>query len=233
MSHRCAIVTWHYREMVTTVNGKRRAMQRARELAESTGDSLEVWRLEKGDRTEHLDTVHPARMVMRIVLVEGSVPRRSEPCPAREMYESPLTTRRLQLASHIVPPNRVFVLSAGHGLVPPDKIIEPHSERLSSMTTKEKERWVEQVVDEIRHRMESRFDPHFRTAGIFAERLRSVDIWLFSGATCARILRDWVGSMWSFCEPMSKLSVGMQLDLLGKAIKRAEADAKRRERAVA
>jgi hypothetical protein len=81
--------------------------------------------------------------------------------------------------------------------------------------------------------MESKFDPHSRTAGIFAERLRSVDVWMFSGATCARLLRDWAGSMWSFCEPMNGLSTEMQIKLLDRAIKRANADAKKQERAAA
>jgi hypothetical protein len=233
MSHQCVIVSWHYRELVTTAKGKRRAVQRARELAEATGDSLEVWRIEKGTRTEHVETVHPANTVMRIVLVEGSGPKRTEPCPARDMYESPLTTRRLRLGAHIVPAHRVFILSAEHGLVPPDKVIEPHTTRLSKMTAKGKERWVERVGDEIRSRMESKFHPWLRTSGIFADRLRSVDIWMFCGTTCARLLRDWAGSMWSFCEPMSGLSTEMQIKLLDGAIKRAEADAKKQERAVA
>lgn len=52
-----SIVTWKSREPVTMLRGKQRALIRARELAESTEQSLEVWKLERGMRREKLRVV--------------------------------------------------------------------------------------------------------------------------------------------------------------------------------
>lgn len=76
--------------------------------------------------------------------------------PAREMYTSQLFQLSLAYAEQYreqgQPPAVVYVLSAKHGLLDLDQVIEPYDASLNVMTAAERRLWGRQVADELERR---------------------------------------------------------------------------------
>ena len=84
---------------------------------------------------------------MRIGLV-GCVKRKGPvAAPARELYVSPLFAGRRRFVEAGC--DRWFILSALHGLVDPDEVIEPYDESLVSAGVGERQAWAEGVLASV------------------------------------------------------------------------------------
>jgi len=82
-----------------------------------------------------------------VFLVSCVSRKRPEPAPAKELYRSDL----FQKARHFVEARgcRWFVLSAKHGLVHPDAVIEPYEQTLNKMSATERRKWAGLVISQI------------------------------------------------------------------------------------
>lgn len=217
-----SIVTWRTRDPVTMVRGERRAFIRARELAESTKKSLEVWRLERGRRRDKRGVVHPAACVATVVLVGCSKQKRTERVTAAEMYSpSPLFRKQMAVARQDVRSTRIFIVSAKYRLMSPHRIIKPYEYQISDMTRDERREWADWVIDDLYDRMSCRFyEPDWQQKRE-ALPLRALDVVLMMGASYARPLRAAAPDDWTFTEPLAGMQIGERLRWLNRAIRRA------------
>jgi hypothetical protein len=218
-----SIVTWRSRDPVTMVRGERRAFIRARELAESTGQSLEVWRLARGLRSEKRGVVHPAVCVATVVLVGCAKQKRTERVTAAEMYSpSPLFRKQLAVARQEVRSTRIFVVSAKHGLMTLRRKIAPYEHRLQDKTRDERREWADWIIDDLYDRMSCWFYEDGWEHKRETTPLRAINIVLMMGNEYARPLRAAVPDDWTFVEPLAGMQIGERLRWLNRAIRRAK-----------
>lgn len=98
----------------------------------------------------------PAALILREALVgdDGRIPffvigcsreKRLCPAPARELYTSDRFRNCLALARGLTAP--FFILSGKHGIVDPDKVLEPYDVDLSVLSAADQRIWAEQAID--------------------------------------------------------------------------------------
>ncbi|WP_391559271.1 DUF6884 domain-containing protein [Robertmurraya sp.] len=85
----------------------------------------------------------------RIVLISCVSKKHHHRSKAKDLYTSPLFTMNLQYARSLIP-DRIFILSAKHGLVCLDDEIDPYDETLNTKTSKEIKYWATQVLDSLK-----------------------------------------------------------------------------------
>lgn len=88
-----------------------------------------------------------AREVQRVGLVGCVKSKLGQPAPARELYISPLFQGRRRYVEQSC--DRWFVLSAKHGLVDPDTLLEPYDETLESASRSQRQQWSEAVIRDL------------------------------------------------------------------------------------
>ena len=130
------------------------------------------------------------------VILIGCVSKKEERAkPAKDLYNSPLFVRRRAYAERASRP--WFVLSALHGLVAPDTVLEPYDRTLKDMPKAERFAWGKRVVEQL----EARFGS-----------LRGVDFDLHAGEDYARPLEMFLRSRGaSVARPLRGLTIGKQL----------------------
>ena len=85
---------------------------------------------------------------MKIGLISCSKAKRNHPCSAREMYSaSNIFRRSLEYARMVC--DKVYILSAKHGLLGLDDVIEPYNETLTNKSVVERKEWAENVIFEL------------------------------------------------------------------------------------
>ncbi len=85
---------------------------------------------------------------MKIGLISCSKAKKKYPCPAREMYSaSNIFRRSLEYAGMVC--NKVYILSAKHGLLDLDSVIKPYDETLTNKSVAERKEWAENVIFEL------------------------------------------------------------------------------------
>jgi hypothetical protein len=84
---------------------------------------------------------------MRIALVSCVKTKRGEPHPAKDLYTSPLFLGLRRYAETHA--DRWFILSAKHGLLDPDQVIEPYEATLNTMGVRERRQWAENVTSQL------------------------------------------------------------------------------------
>ena len=72
----------------------------------------------------------------------------SRPAPAQELYTSALFEGRRRWVEQTC--DRWFILSALHGLVSPDEVLEPYDQALSSASSRARLAWSDQVLHQLR-----------------------------------------------------------------------------------
>jgi hypothetical protein len=86
---------------------------------------------------------------MRVGLVSCVKSKLQHQAPARDLYTSALfrgARCSVERSCH-----RWFILSAEHGLVIPDEVLEPYEKTLTKASPNERRRWSRRVLDELRH----------------------------------------------------------------------------------
>lgn len=89
----------------------------------------------------------PQRPIRVVALVGCCAEKLDKAAPAHELYRSPLF--RLSLAHAKRMTGEVFVLSALHGLVPLDRVLEPYDLALSEMDEFERAWWRHEVEAQL------------------------------------------------------------------------------------
>lgn len=88
-----------------------------------------------------------------ICLVGCVKTKRSEPAPAQDLYISDLFKKRRAYVQSAG--GRWFILSAQHGLVAPDDVLEPYDMALKEQPAQYRDRWGRQVVEALLERLGS------------------------------------------------------------------------------
>ena len=86
-------------------------------------------------------------MLEHIVLVACCGKKLSEPAPAKDIYRSELFIKSRRYAEQHG--DRWLILSAKHGVLHPDTVIEPYDETLNDKTAAERRTWAAKVSQEL------------------------------------------------------------------------------------
>ena len=85
----------------------------------------------------------------KVVLIACVSQKREHSAPARDLYISSLFTKAYHYAQTLQP-DAPYILSAEHGLVHENTILEPYNKAMHSLTRTERIAWAEQVLAALR-----------------------------------------------------------------------------------
>lgn len=83
-----------------------------------------------------------------VVLLSCVKSKRDHACKSKDMYISPLFKKMLAYAERLKPKS-IFILSAKHGLLSLNDLIEPYEETLGKMSSRERAAWAATVVEKL------------------------------------------------------------------------------------
>lgn len=86
---------------------------------------------------------------MKVGFVACSSSKLTRAAPAWQLYTSPLFRLSVAYLTQKVGVDRWYVLSAKHGLVAPETVLEPYDETLTKMGKAERQAWGERVAEQI------------------------------------------------------------------------------------
>jgi hypothetical protein len=85
----------------------------------------------------------------KIVLLSCTKSKLDHPAPAQDLYSaSPMFQKTLEYGKSMNP-DRMFILSALHNLVPLGKVLAPYDKTLKDMPVSEKEKWGEKTYNQM------------------------------------------------------------------------------------
>jgi cytoplasmic iron level regulating protein YaaA (DUF328/UPF0246 family) len=143
-----------------------------------------------------------ARVLMAVIASVSCVKTKQDTAaPAAELYTSDWFRKARRYVEEQA--DRWFILSAKHGLVQPDEVLEPYEKSMHDMTASERREWASQVVSDL--------IPHLQTHD---------QLLVLAG----RIYRDHVipavsGRVKEVVIPMEGLGIGQQKAWLKKALR--------------
>lgn len=86
----------------------------------------------------------------KIVLLSCTKSKLDHKAPAQELYSvSPMFQKTLEYGESLQP-DKMFILSAKHHLVPMTKELEPYDKTLKEMPADEKEQWGEETIKQMK-----------------------------------------------------------------------------------
>jgi len=86
----------------------------------------------------------------KIVLLSCTKSKLDKPAQAQDLYSaSPMFKKTLEYGKALHP-DKMFILSAKHHLVPLTKVLKPYDKTLKEMPKKEKEKWGEEVYQQMK-----------------------------------------------------------------------------------
>jgi len=88
---------------------------------------------------------------MSIALIGCTGPKTSRPTQARHLYRTALFRARLAYAEANY--DAVFIVSARHGLVHPNQVIEPYDLSLTSLSARARRAWAGRVAAALKRRV--------------------------------------------------------------------------------
>jgi hypothetical protein len=128
---------------------------------------------------------------MRVVLISCVSKKKDIPAPAKDLYISSLFKGAYKYA-HAINADRIFILSAKHGLLEETDVIEPYNETLNKKTVADIKRWATAVLESLSQKCDLRHDDFVFLAG---EKYRR---YLIEGMT-------------NYSVPLQKMRIGKQL----------------------
>lgn len=134
-----------------------------------------------------------------VYLVSCVAGKRAAPTPAKELYTSEWFRRARAYVEASGAP--WFILSAKHGLVSPDEMLEPYEETLNTMSVRDRRAWAERVQRQMDQRL-----PHVDRIVVLA------------GQRYREFLMDYLRRRTPTIEvPLEGLRIGEQLHWFGQA----------------
>jgi len=86
----------------------------------------------------------------KIVLLSCTKSKLDHRAPAQELYSaSPMFRKTLEYGKSLQP-DKMFILSAKHHLVPLNKELEPYDKTLKEMSADEKEKWSVETTNQMK-----------------------------------------------------------------------------------
>lgn len=125
-----------------------------------------------------------------VILLGCVKTRASRPLPAAELYRSTLFRRRRQYAENTGKP--WFILSALHGVLAPDTVVEPHDLHLEDQPVAYRQSWAQRVVRQLAERFDDLAGEvfEFHASALYVqpvtpllEQARAGVVWPFEGLT--------------------------------------------------
>ena len=87
----------------------------------------------------------------KIVLLSCTKSKLDKPSQAQDLYSaSPMFRKTLEYGKSLQP-DKMFILSAKHHLVPLTKVLEPYDKTLKEMSSEEKKMWVDEVIKQMKN----------------------------------------------------------------------------------
>ena len=87
----------------------------------------------------------------KIVLLSCTKSKLDKPSQAQDLYSaSPMFRKTLEYGKSLQP-DKMFILSAKHHLVPLTKVLEPYDKTLKEMSSEEKKAWANEVIKQIKN----------------------------------------------------------------------------------
>ncbi len=84
----------------------------------------------------------------KIVLLSCVSKKLKSPAAARDLYTSALFKKSFSYATR-QDPDAIFILSAEHGLLQPDTVIDPYDKTLNRMPVAERKSWANKVIRDL------------------------------------------------------------------------------------
>ena len=134
-----------------------------------------------------------------IVLVACAAQKLETAAPARDLYCSAWFRKARKYAERFG--EKWFILSSLHGLLDPDRVIEPYEQTLNNSRKPERNAWAVKVVRELNSKVPPGSTIIILAGSLYRENL----VQLLSGRFCLEI-------------PMQGLGIGEQLQFLAKAV---------------
>lgn len=100
----------------------------------------------------------------RIVLISCVSKKLPYKAKARDLYISPLFKYNLKYAESLNP-DKIFILSAEHGLLDLEKKIEPYNTTLNTMRSNEIKEWARNVISQLKEEVNLQRDEFIFLAG--------------------------------------------------------------------
>ena len=85
----------------------------------------------------------------KVVLISCVSRKLHHKSKAQDLYVSPLFKKELEYAK-LLNPDKIFILSAKHGLLRLDKEIEPYNKTLNKMRSKEIKEWANSALNQLK-----------------------------------------------------------------------------------
>lgn len=153
---------------------------------------------------------------MKVGLVACCSSKLTRAAPAWQLYTSPLFRLSVAYLTQKVGVDRWYVLSAKHGLVAPETVLEPYDETLTKASKVERAAWGEKVAEQVY--------AEWRKAGVDWEKT------VLAGASYVRPLRTGLRNVLKsphvrldfFHNPLDGKSIGERLHWLGDEIGRGD-----------
>lgn len=142
---------------------------------------------------------------IKIALISCVSMKESYPCPAKELYRSPLFKKTWDYVIKIEKPRGVYILSALYGLIRYDTKIDPYDKTLLDMSKEEAQQW----ADKVKLQLNEAFCKDGRT-------LDDYEFVLFAGSKYYENLLDYFPNV---ILPLGKLPIGKRLGVLSSALK--------------
>lgn len=144
------------------------------------------------------DNAQPAaRRIFLLSCVKKKKPFRTR---AGDLYDSALFRKMLRYAQRRNP-DEIFILSAKHGLLSLDDIVDPYEQTLKTMPAPLIRFWAARVLQQLQERADLKRD---RFTILASEKYR----------------RHLLPHLQHYCIPMKGLSIGRQLQFLNREINR-------------
>lgn len=135
-----------------------------------------------------------------IALVGCAAAKLKRPAPARDLYTSQLFRKSCAYAEQNA--DRWYVLSALHGLVHPDAVLEPYNMKLGTKTGPPIWDWAARVAEQLHTELDD---------------VPDVNLLVLAGEQYRTVLRTLNGA-WPAEVPMQGLGIGEQLGFLTNAL---------------
>jgi len=86
----------------------------------------------------------------KIVLLSCTKSKLDKPSQAQDLYSaSPMFRKTLEYGKSLKP-DKMFILSAKHHLVPMTKVLSPYDKTLKEMSSDEKKKWAEETIKQMK-----------------------------------------------------------------------------------
>lgn len=161
---------------------------------------------------------------MKVGFVACSSSKLTRAAPAWQLYTSPLFRLSVAYLTQKVGVDRWYVLSAKHGLVAPETVLEPYDETLTKFGKAERQAWGERVAEQIYaewRKTGTEWRMQVLAGKIYCQPLRT--------ALSAKVNPFKVISALRFGEPLDGKAIGERLQWLSSELGRDDKAARKAE----